>query len=329
MKIVAVPSELEERSFDQLVQQVAALGPAASGDAGAPERLLFDARRLRFVDPYGMLGLLAAGEVAGRAGERPILQLPESPQVGSYLARMAFPAHAESIFELHGAGRRPQDGASDVLLEITPVHSHDDVHAVVERVQGAARTILTRHLDFPPMAVAQFSIMLSEVCQNILEHAGAAGWVAAQTYNWARRLGRKVAVIAVMDLGVGFKGSLASAQAARWGEKWGDAAALEAAFLHGITRFPDPGRGLGLQQIRKQVGRMGGKISIRSGTAEIADIPDWDDAPPLQQGLPAFPGAQICIVLPARTGVDVPGAADSLAPAAPAAPRRPPRKSRP
>ena len=253
MKIVTVPSELEESSFDQLVKQ---LGPA--GDAGAsapPERRLFDARRLRWVDPYGMVGLLATGEVAGRGGERPVLQLPDSPDVSSYLARMGFLAQAESIFELHGTSRPAREGASDVLLEITPVHSHDDVHTVVERVQGAARTILTKHLDFPPMAVAQFSIMLSEVCQNILEHAGAPGWVAAQTYTWRRRLGRKVAVIAVMDLGVGFKGSLASAQAARWGEKWGDSAALEAAFLHGITRFPDPGRGQGLQQIRKQVGR--------------------------------------------------------------------------
>jgi hypothetical protein len=308
MKIVTVPSELEESTFDQLVKQ---LGPA--GDTGLPERRLFDARRLRWVDPYGMLGLLATGEVAGRGRERPVLQLPDSPDVGSYLARMGFLAQAESIFELHGTARPAREGASDVLLEITPVHSHDDVHTVVERVQGAARNILTKHLDFPPMAVAQFSIMLSEVCQNILEHAGAPGWVAAQTYTWRRRLGRKVAVIAVMDLGVGFKGSLASAQAARWGEKWGDSAALEAAFLHGITRFPDPGRGQGLQQIRKQVGRMGGKISIRSGTAEIADVPDWDDAAPLDTGLPAFPGAQICIVLPARTGAEDPGAAGAAA----------------
>ncbi len=316
MKIVTVPSELEESSFEQLVKQ---LGP---GDGDAAERRLFDGRRLRWVDPYGMLGLLAAGEVAGRGGERPIFQLPDSPEVGSYLARMGFMAQAERIFELHGVPRREREGASDVLLEITPVHSHDDVHAVVERVQGAARNILTKHLDFPPVAVAQFSIMLSEVCQNILEHANAPGWVAAQTYNWARRLGRKVAVIAVMDLGVGFKGSLASAQAARWGEKWGDSAALEAAFLHGITRFPDPGRGQGLQQIRKQVNRMGGKISIRSGTAEIADVPDWDDAAPLQTGLTAFPGAQICIVLPARAGADAPGAAGST----PQARREPKRR---
>lgn len=296
MKIVAVPASLEERTFDQLLQ------PMAEAGGSGEKRTLFDARRLRWVDPYGMLGLLGAGQVAARArpGERPLLHLPESPEVGSYLARMGFMRQAESIFELHGATRRPQDGASDVLLEITPVNSHADVHEVVERVQGAATVILARQLGYPASAVVQFSVILSEVCQNILEHADAGGWVAAQTYNWARRLGRKVAVIAVMDLGVGFRGSLARTHAARYGDRWGDATALEAAFLHGITRFPDPGRGQGLQQIRKQVGRWGGRMSIRSGTAEIADIPDWDDTPPLEENLPPFPGAQICIVLPQR-----------------------------
>ncbi|HET9983547.1 MAG TPA: hypothetical protein VFQ38_08165 [Longimicrobiales bacterium] len=291
MKLVPVPASLEERTFDPLVEAVG---------AAAGQRVLFDARHLRWVDPYGMLGLLATGEVAGRSGERPMLQLPESAEVTSYLGRMGFLTQAERIFELHGAPRRGAEASSDVLLEITPITSHGDVHAVVDKVQERAGLILTRQLNYPFRDVIQFNVILSEVCQNILEHAESGGWVAAQTYNWAKRLGRKVAVIAVMDLGVGFKGSLASAHAARYGEKWGDAAALEAAFLHGITRFHDPGRGQGLQQIRRQVGRWGGKVSIRSGRAQIADVPDWDDAVPLVDDLPPFPGSQICIILPAK-----------------------------
>jgi hypothetical protein len=291
MKVVPVPASLEERTFDPLVEAVSAAGGG---------RVLFDARHVRWVDPYGMLGLLATGEVARRGGERPMLQLPESAEVTSYLGRMGFLAQAERIFELHGAPRRPTDASSDVLLEITPITSHGDVHAVVDKVQERAGLILTRQLSYPFRDVVQFNVILSEVCQNILEHAESGGWVAAQTYNWAKRLGRKVAVIAVMDLGVGFKGSLASAHAARYGEKWGDAAALEAAFLHGITRFHDPGRGQGLQQIRRQVGRWGGRVSIRSGRAQIADVPDWDDAVPLVDDLPPFPGSQICIILPAK-----------------------------
>ncbi len=295
MNVIAVPSELNDRAFESMV---AALSDA-SGDGSGP--VLVDARKLRWVDPYGMLGLLALGRVAKDRGRAPRLQLPEAPDVMSYLTRMGFFRHAKGIYELHGGGsRRGADGASDVLLEITPVTSHRDVHQIVDRVNERALAILTRQLNYPLKQAFQFSVMLSEVCQNIIDHAEAGGWVATQTYNWARRLGRKVVSIAVMDLGVGFYGSLASEHAARYGERWNHASALEAAFIHGLTRFHDPGRGQGLQQIRKQVGRWNGKITIRSGTARIADVPAWDDSPPLEDGLPEFPGAQIFIVLPSR-----------------------------
>lgn len=302
MKLIAVPATLDERSADVLYEGVAALG--------ADERALFDARKLRWVDPYGMLALLAAAEVAGVERPQPRLELPESADVVGYLGRMDFFSHASTLFEMKRPPRRAAGGTSDVLLEITPVRSHADVHTVVDRVQDRAGAILTRQLHYPVAAAIQFSVILSEVCQNIIEHAQAHGWVATQTYSRTPQLDRKVVKIAVMDLGIGFRGSLASEHASRYGERWGDASALEAAFIHGLTRFHDPGRGQGLQQIRKQVGRLGGKISIRSGTARIADVPEWDDAPPMEQKLAAFPGAQIAIALPA------------MAEAPPAAPTR-------
>ena len=295
MNVITVPSTLDDRSFDLMVAE---LDDALGAEEGG--RILVDARRVRFADPFGMIGLLAVGQVARDRGRRPRLQMPESADVVSYLGRMGFFRNAEGIYELHGGGRKGADGASDVLLEITPVQSHVDVHQIVDKVNERALAILTRQLNYPLKEAFQFSVMLSEVCQNIIDHAEAGGWVATQTYNWAKRLGRKVVIISVMDLGVGFHGSLASEHAARYGARWSDASALEAAFIHGLTRFHDPGRGQGIQQIRKQVGRWNGKIAIRSGTARIADVPPWDDAPPLEEDLPPFPGAQIAIVLPSR-----------------------------
>ena len=142
-------------------------------------------------------------------------------------------------------------------------------------------------------------MILSEVCQNIVEHAEGPGWVAVQAYNWTKRLGRYVVVISVMDIGRGFRDSLNDEHSARYGDRWGDSAALEAAFLHGLTRFPDSGRGQGIQQIRRQVQRWDGSITIRSGTARIAQVPEWDIADPVVDGLKPFPGAQISIILPA------------------------------
>lgn len=293
MEVVSVPGSLEQQSVDELLDRV-----ATSSNEG---RTLFDARHVRWVDPNGMLALLVGGAVAGeRQGTLPRLELPESADVTGYLGRMGFFREAQSVFEIDGRTPRRGAGPSDVLLEITPIRANADVHEVVDRVQERAGAILASKLGYPVSAVVQFSVILSEVCQNIIEHADGAGWVAAQAYNWARRLGRWVVVISVMDVGRGFRGSLADEHAARYGSRWSDSTALEAAFLHGLTRFPDSGRGQGIQQIRRQVQRWNGAITIRSGSARIGQVPEWDDTPPMAEGLPPFPGAQISIVLPAR-----------------------------
>jgi anti-sigma regulatory factor (Ser/Thr protein kinase) len=301
VNLITLPASLDERYFEPLV--------TALSDA-RDERVLFDATHVRWADPYGMIGLLALGEVARRSGEQPLLKLPDSAEVVSYMGRMGFFEHAEPLFELNGSRSRGRhEGASDVLLEITAINSHADVHTIVDLVNQRGLNILTTQLHYPMREAFQFSVILSEVCQNIIEHAEAGGWVATQTYNWSKKLGRKVVVIAVMDLGIGFRASLAGAHAARY-DRWHDGPALEAAFMHGQTRFHDPGRGQGLQQIRKQVGRWGGRISVRSGTARVADVPPWDAGPPLQEELPFLPGSQIGIVLPARVET-IPQQADS------------------
>jgi anti-sigma regulatory factor (Ser/Thr protein kinase) len=299
LNVLPVPTSLDYQTVDAFFDQVAL---AKEG------RTLFDARHLRWVDPNGMVGLLVAGTVAGRAAPGtkvalPRLELPESTEVLGYLSRMAFFEAATGVFDFDAPQRRAAaKGASDVLLEITPIVANADVHQVVDRVQSKAGAILSSRLGYPATAVVQFSVILSEICQNIVEHAEAPGWVAAQAYNWAKRLGRYVVVISVMDVGRGFRGSLHDEHSARYGDRWGDTTALEAAFLHGITRFPDSGRGQGIQQIRKQVRRWDGAITIRSGTARIGQVPEWDDTPPLTDGMQPFPGAQISIILPAKAG---------------------------
>ena len=292
MHVIRVPSSLDYSTVDGVFQQCAEV---VEGKA------LFDAGYLRFVDPQGLVGLLSAGALLKRRlGRAPHLRLPRLTGVVGYLARIRFFEQARPFFSMET--RRPRELAanSDVLLEVTPVTTNSDVHTVVDRVQTRAGTILTRTLGYPLVTVVQFSVVLSEVCQNIIEHAEAPGWVAAQAYYWAKRLERWVLVIAVSDLGRGFRASLAAEHAGRFGNRWEDGTALEAAFLHGVTRFTDTGRGQGIQQIRRQVRRWDGLISIRSGTARIADVPEWDDTPTLERGLAHVPGAQINIVLPAR-----------------------------
>jgi hypothetical protein len=246
-----------------------------------------------------MVALLAAGAELKKQGGSPRLQLPDNSDVLGYLSRMGFFRQAKGIFELLGRVPKRVSRLSDVLLEITSITANADVHTVIDDVQKRAGHVLASRLGYPATSVVQFSVILSEVCQNIVEHAEGPGWVAVQAYNWTKRLGRYVVVISVMDIGRGFRDSLNDEHSARYGDRWGDSTALEAAFLHGLTRFPDSGRGQGIQQIRRQVQRWDGSITIRSGTARIAQVPEWDITDPVVDGLKSFPGAQISIILPA------------------------------
>ena len=297
-QVIEVPEDLNHRSFEQLI---AALN-RSTADEGTEgqERVLFNAKHIRWISPYGMVGLLAAGRVASdRTGLAPSIEAPENRDVRSYMDRMDFWQAAADVFEVDAGPARAR-ASSDALLEITSIRSHHDVHAVVERVRERSRAILESKLHYPTASVIPFSVMLSEVCQNILEHAQTDGWVCAQTYDYKKRLGREVLMLSVMDVGIGFHGSLGAEHARRYGEGWSSATALEAALLYGESRFRDPGRGQGLQAIRRQVSKWGGELAIRSGNAMIALVPDWDDLPGLQHGLAEFPGAQILIVIPAR-----------------------------
>jgi len=250
-RLVEVPTQFDDRSFDQFASAFA----EAAKDG---ERLLFDAHATEWASPYGLVGLLAAGQAAqgtgrasGGSGERPLLTAPTHADVLTYWTRAGFFREAAELFEIHGKVPRVKPaGESDVLLPVTPVRAAEDVHAVVSNI------------------------------------------------HWRRKLAKRVVVIAVADAGVGFRHSLEPTQSKRFGTRWGDAAALEAALIQGVSRFRDPGRGQGLAGIRRYLTRWDGKIAIRSGTARIAIVPKWDDDVPLKDGLPAFPGAQVLIIIP-------------------------------
>jgi hypothetical protein len=264
--------------------------------------IAIDLEEVRFVDPYGMVGLLALARFLRQQGLKPILMLPRSGDVMNYLDRMDFSRHAEQLCSLDLAtlwaeGEYSRSTHSDVLLEITPITRSEDIHYIVDRVRERAQTILSQNLHYAQTAIDGFVVALSEVCQNIPEHSEDVGYVAIQKYFYGRRLGKNVVKIAVMDLGVGFQASLAPRYALRTAA-WTDVAALRLAIFEGATRYDDPGRGQGLSAVRRFVERWHGKLLIRSGTARVGLSPDWDRTATRQVGLVPFPGTQVSIVLP-------------------------------
>jgi anti-sigma regulatory factor (Ser/Thr protein kinase) len=265
-RVIEVPAHFDDHSFEQFA--------AGFGAWPTEEKLLVDARAAQWASPYGLIGMLTAGQAIAEAkGERPLFTVPNSDDVKRYWARVGFFRHAADLFELHGrVPKAAATGPSDVLLDVTPVRAMEDVHQVVEKISETASRILHGELGLERNATMRFSMALSESCQNIVEHAGTSGWVAVQE----------------------------STHAKRFGERWGDGAALEAALIQGVSRFRDPGRGQGLAGIKGFLDRWKGKISIRSGTARLSIVPAWDDDLPLADHLPFFPGAQVQITIPAQ-----------------------------
>jgi len=145
--LVDVPANFDDRSFDQFAGSYA----QAVSDG---ERLLFDAHTAEWASPYGLVGLLAAGQGSRPAGgERPLLTVPTNPEVLSYWGRAGFFREAADLFEIHGRVpklKSPTD--SDVLLPVTPVRAAEDVHQVVSHIQQRATAILTSELGIDPTA---------------------------------------------------------------------------------------------------------------------------------------------------------------------------------
>lgn len=177
-----------------------------------------------------------------------------------------------------------------MLIPPTQIATHEDVHAGIDHAQEKAGRVLKRDLNYSMADAAMFSMILSELMQNVIEHAEAPGEISAQVRNGQL-------TITVDDEGIGFRGSLAREHAVRFGDEWSDRAALEGAFIHGLTRFRDPGRGQGLKQVQSRVRRWGGTLLVTSGDARIImEGEEWNVGDAIQ----ASPGAHITITLPKR-----------------------------
>jgi anti-sigma regulatory factor (Ser/Thr protein kinase) len=295
--VINVPKSLDDKSFEQIFEQLAVVP--------ADAKIIVNARHTQWASPYGLTCLLA---LAQSRLERPVLYVPEAETTSSYWSRMHFFRNAAELYDVQGKVT-PARGMeqSNVLLEVTSISQADDVHAVLDKIGQRAQDALVQELKLEARVTGRFSMALSEVCQNIVEHAGQGGWVAVQRYHWRQRLGgRKVVVIAVCDSGVGFRRSLESNPLFRDNDRFDDRMALEETLLRGVSRFPEKGRGQGLQGVKSFVIGWDGKLSIRSGTARIMIPPkgNWnsDDAEQMVQGLPEFPGAQVQIMIPEYVG---------------------------
>jgi hypothetical protein len=139
--VITVPPSLDDYTFEQVVDQLAAVPRDA--------KIIIDARHTRWASPFGPHRAADAGTDARGARE---LHAPDNEDTSSYWARTGFFRHAEELFDLHGSVPKARGGESSVLLEITPVTKSEDVHEVVGRIQQKAQQILAKELNIDAKA---------------------------------------------------------------------------------------------------------------------------------------------------------------------------------
>jgi len=287
--LVPAPARLDEAGADELFESIARLG-------GVPDAI--DCSRVRFADPYGVLVLLAIGLSAPyRHGRAWGLVLPRDTAVLSWLDRCGARRLIERFYIVDAAPAvddtsRRDSGRDPVLLEVALVREGADVHRAVARIKARADVLLVSRLGYSGLAADRFTVAMAEVCQNVVDHSGGPGLALAQCY--LRTGGGPEIRLAVADVGIGVRASLAPRYADRLPASWDDRAAVRLAFRRGVTGSGDPDRGLGLAAVTDMVRAWGGTLRLRSGTAACVV-----GAHPAEFiGLAAFPGTQVAITLP-------------------------------
>ncbi len=227
------------------------------------EKILeIDLRSVKFVNPYGMIGLIILAKSLLVKGTEVKILLPDSQDVLNYLERMDFFKEIpravkfdKDISYLQYNIRNP----SESLKEVTKICREEDIANVV----GTLANILVTGYRFNRKSVNKFSEIMMETFQNVPQHSEPAtgnsqpeGIAAIQDY-------KDHIYLALGDAGIGIKKSLIQNPRYR---KMGlyDSQAIINVLKYGFSRYDIPGRGGGLQRVLNIVRDFNGMLLIRS-----------------------------------------------------------------
>jgi hypothetical protein len=218
-----------------------------------------DLKGIHFIDPYIIAGLA----MAQLARSEPLDFIHMEPSVTSYLKRMNFPFRGNRTLYL------PQgDEDSPVLLELFRIQERKDGDAVAGHVLQS----LEKRLGYTARLAHTVFDALSEAFQNSLEHGQWGPLVIMQIFKRYDPQHQRL-VLAVVDAGVGIRHSLS--QNPRFQHLTDDRQALELALKKGISGVhTDATRGQGLWHLQQICQRYGGRLTVRSGSAQVFFAPE-------------------------------------------------------
>ncbi len=249
------------------------------GSALANPEPELDLQGVHFIDPYVIAGL-AMTELLR---EQSFQLLNLDPRVASYLKRMNFPYRGNRALTF------PHDEEdSPILLELFRIMGREDG----DTVAGHVLHTVQQRLGYTARLAHTVFDALSEAFQNSLEHGCWPPLVIMQVFKRHDREQQRL-VLSVIDGGIGIQQSLR--RNPRFAYLKDDRHALALALEKGISGVAtDDTRGQGLWHLQQICQRYGGRLTLRSGTAQIFIGPEkkvlWFGSPPI-------PGTQLRLEL--------------------------------
>jgi hypothetical protein len=231
------------RALDPLLERVRP-APTEGG-------LTVDLGDLDWVTPTTMVAVAAQAQRAAAAGQPFAVRAPRGTEPASYAARMRLGRVLTSLGAAHDLPAGRERDQRDNLVELTAITTESDAARL-------AALVFAKLDPHDPDLARALHRSIGEVGVNVPDHAGAIGFMAAQTMPRRRSL-----LVAVADAGIGLLATLA-ARGARDHEE-----AIEYATRPAVSQYDDPTRGGGLPTTLRLIGDVGGSVYIASGTASI------------------------------------------------------------
>jgi hypothetical protein len=215
-----------------------------------------DLADLRWMPPSAMVATAAQAHRAHLDGTGFELRGPTDSEPAHYAARMRLGRVLSDLGATHDLPTARAHDREEDLIEVVRIDSADTVDRLARLVY---RKVLPR--GGKDLATALHR-SVGEVGENVMDHSGTIGYLAAQTLPRRREL-----LIAIADAGVGMLATLAHRGVLS------HEAAIALATQEQVSRYDEPDRGRGLPSALHLIGGQSGSLYIASGTAAIRHFP--------------------------------------------------------
>src|SRR3954451_6334171 len=210
---------------------------------------------MRWIPPAAMVAAAAQAHRAHDEGVPFVLVGPADEEPAHYAARMRLGRVLAELGATHDLPAVREHDRQEDLIEVIRL---DSVHAVDRLARMVYRKVRPRGAEL----AAALHRSVAEVGENVMDHSGTIGYLAAQTLPRRREL-----LIAIADSGVGVLATLAHRGAQSHEE------AIGLATQEWVSRYDQPDRGRGLPSALRLIGRDQGTLYIASGPAGTRPFP--------------------------------------------------------